>query len=64
MSDYRPKIGDLIRDKEFPEDMGIVIEIHESSYNNHYRVVSTNGIDQWLPRDYIEGECEVMCASR
>ena len=64
MSDYIPKIGDLVRDKQFPDDFGIVIEIHESSYNNHYRIISNRGYVQWLPRDYIEGECEVIGANR
>ena len=61
---YIPKIGDLLRDKEFPEDMGIIVEVDKSTYTNHYKVVSTNGIFNWLPKDYILYECEVICESR
>ena len=61
---YIPKIGDLLRDREFPEDMGVIVEIDRSSYTNHYKVVSTNGIWNWLPKDYIESECEVISESR
>ena len=61
---YVPKIGDLLRDKEFPEDMGVIVEIDHSSYTNYYKVVSTGGIVNWLPKDYIESECEVINESR
>lgn len=64
MNKYNPKVGDLIRDKEFPEDFGVIVEIDTSSYTNYCKVISWNGCFQWLPKDYIVGECEVMCASR
>ena len=64
MNEYNPKVGDLIRDKEFPEDFGVIVEINNSSYTNYCKVVSWNGHFQWLPKDYIVGECEVMYASR
>lgn len=64
MNKYKIIIGDLIRDKQFPEDMGIVIDINDKSYTNYYKVVSTNGMTQWLPIDYIQYECEVISGNR
>lgn len=64
MSEYIPKVGDLIRDKEFPQDFGVIVEVDHSSYTNHYKVVGNNGRADWLPKDYILYECEVICESR
>ena len=65
MSDYIPNVGDLIRDKEWPEDMGIIVEMNDCSYTNRYRVVSPrNLVAQWFSLDYVKDECEVVCESR
>ena len=58
---YRPRVGDLIRDKEYPEDMGVIVEVNQRSYTNHYRIISVrNLVDQWLPLDYVLDDCEVV----
>ena len=64
MSDYIPKVGDLVRDKINPKDLGVIVEIDESSYTNYYKVVGNNGLCGWLPKDYILYECEVICETR
>ena len=65
MSDYIPNVGDLIRDKEWPEDMGFIVEVNQRSYTNRYRIVSPrNLVDQWFSLDYVKDECEVVCESR
>ena len=58
------KIGDLIRDKEFPNDFGVIIEFNRRSYTNYCKVLGMNGRTQWLPKDYILDECEVVNESR
>ena len=61
MSEYVPKVGDLIRDKEYPADMGVIVEINTRSYTNHYRVISPRSLsDNWFSIDYIKDECEVI----
>ena len=61
MSSYIPRVGDLIRDKDYPEDMGIIVEVNDRSYTNRYRVISPrNLVDQWFSLDYIKDECEVV----
>jgi hypothetical protein len=60
----RPKVGDLIRDKEYPEDMAVIVEINTRSYTNYYRVISISGLDQWLSLDYVKDECEVVNENR
>ena len=61
MNDYIPKVGDLIRDKEWPEDMGVIVEVNQRSYTNHYRIISPrNLVDAWFPLDYIKDDCEVV----
>ena len=66
MSDYIPKVGDLIRDKVFPEDMGVIVEINKRSYTNHYRIISPRNLAAscWYSLDYVLDECEVVCESR
>tara|TARA_R100000458_G_C8194857_1_gene187325 strand:- start:570 stop:761 length:192 start_codon:yes stop_codon:yes gene_type:complete len=61
MSSYIPRVGDLIRDKEWPEDMGIIVEVNPRSYTNRYRIISPrNLVDQWFSLDYVKDECEVV----
>lgn len=65
MSDYIPKVGDLIRDKEYPEDMGVIVDINKRSYTNHYRIISPRNLaDEWHSLDYVKDDCEVVCESR
>ena len=65
MSKYIPKVGDLIRDKEYKDDMGVIVETNTHSYTNHYRIVSPRSLsDNWFSLDYVKDECEVVCESR
>jgi hypothetical protein len=65
MSSYIPKVGDLIRDKEYKEDMGIIVEVNKRSYTNRYRIVSPRSLSvNWFSLDYVKDECEVVCESR
>ena len=65
MSEYIPKVGDLIRDKEYKDDMGVIVEVNKRSYTNHYRIVSPRNLSaNWFPLDYVKDECEVVCESR
>jgi len=61
------KVGDLIYDKDFPEDgMALVIEVRKVDRrykhwrdNNGYRCLETlTGKTNWYTVGYIEEECE------
>ncbi len=56
------KIGDLIRDKRWPEDSyGVIISIGDRRARNPYLVwCCGNGRFEEFSKDYIEGECEVV----
>ena len=54
------KVGDLIRDKEYTEDIGIVIKINRRNYKNYCKVFSVCGNLCWLSRDYIEDNTELI----
>ena len=61
MSNYIPKVGDLIRDKEYPEDMGIIVEVNPRSYTNRYRfIIPRFLVDQFLSLVYVMDDCEVV----
>ncbi len=66
------KIGDLIYDKDFPEDgMALVIEVREPKnrrgrwwkMENGYRCLETlTGKTNWYTVGYVEEECEMVKA--
>ena len=63
------KVGDLVREKGFPE-LGLIIEKNDKSDVVTYKVMSvhwqnwSNAIAQWFPREYIEDDCEIVSESR
>jgi len=64
------QVGDLIRDYEFPEDMGIILAFDKVKLRSKGTTVMrarvfciNNGHVHWLPKGYIE-KCEVLSASR
>jgi hypothetical protein len=58
------KVGDLIRDKEFPEAIGIITYKDQYGDVNAYGVVADNGKFEYLSKDYIENGCEVLSEGR
>tara|TARA_R110000824_G_scaffold78224_1_gene197573 strand:+ start:391 stop:570 length:180 start_codon:yes stop_codon:yes gene_type:complete len=58
------KVGDLIRDKEFPEAIGIIIYKDQYGDVNAYGVLAAHGRFEYLSKDYIENGCEVLSESR
>ena len=53
------KVGDLIVDKEYPNEPGIIIDKRDSDVES-YRVLNDSGIVMWFDRKYIEKVCEVI----
>ncbi len=60
------KVGDLIRDKRWPEDgYAIIVEIGDRRKRSPYRLYcSDTGVIAWFGKDYVEQECEVVNESR
>ena len=58
------QVGDLIRDREFPEDMGIIVAKAEDCAVNAYRILALNGTLEYHDKSYVEKGCEVVHASR
>ena len=56
------KVGDLVRDKEFPE-VGLILEKRDKSHMT-YKVLDPFGTITWFTRDYIENDCELISESR
>ena len=57
------KIGDLIVDKEYPNEPGIIIDKRDSDVCT-YRILNDSGTVMWFERKYIESNCEVISESR
>ena len=63
------KVGDLVREKGYPE-IGLIVEKRDNSNTHTYKVVcsgwdhSSSGIPQWFPREYIENDCELISENR
>ena len=53
------KVGDLVRDLDWGE-IGLVVEIIDRRKKEPYNVLCTDGVVRWLPKKYIEKECEVV----
>ena len=57
------KVGDLIVDKEYPNEPGIIIDKRDSDVCT-YRILNDSGAIMWFERKYIENHCEVISESR
>ena len=60
------KVGDLIREKEFPEDScGIIVHVGDLRTKKPYKVWCSYWEElMTFDRKYIEKDCEVVSASR
>ena len=62
------KVGDLVRDFEYPE-IGLIVKIDDrairsSILNKKYHVLCPSGKVQIFSKQYIEESCEVVNESR
>ena len=57
------KIGDLIVDKEYQDEPGIILDKRDSDVCT-YRILNNFGTVSWFAREYIENDCEVISESR
>jgi hypothetical protein len=53
------KVGDLIKETEYPE-MGLIVRIKGSKWKLPYGVLTPYGKVEWFSREYIEKTCEVI----
>ena len=58
------KVGDLIADKEFPDEVGTIVCKDEHGDVNAYRVLTPFGKLAYFSKQYIENDCEVVSESR
>ena len=58
------KVGDLIVDKEYPDEPGTIVYKDEYGDVNAYRVLTPCGKLDYFSKEYIENDCEVISASR
>ena len=62
------KIGDLIKEREYPEVGLIVGEAEDDAMfrtlTATYAVLTPIGTVEWFEKEYIENECEVVSESR
>ncbi len=55
------KVGDLIREKEYPAGVGLIVEIKDLRVKKPYRVwCRVWGEIIAFPKKYIQEECEVI----
>ena len=57
------KVGDLISDKEFPDEVGLIVDVKDRRTKEPYRVLCPTGETIWFGKKYIESECEVVSES-
>tara|TARA_B100001123_G_C14995623_1_gene901445 strand:- start:417 stop:602 length:186 start_codon:yes stop_codon:yes gene_type:complete len=60
----KPQVGDLIYDKKFPNDLGLLVKIGDLRTREPYSVLCPKGKIVAFGRKYIENDCEVVNASR
>ena len=54
------KVGDLIRDKEYPEDIGVIMKTKEEDDGDKaYKILDVYGDTMWFSSYYIENGCEL-----
>jgi hypothetical protein len=59
------KVGDLIREIEYPDDScGLIVKIKDRRCRTPYAVLCPNQRIQWFAKVYIEEKCEVISESR
>jgi len=56
------KVGDLIRDKDYPEDIGMIAEIgkEDDGEDITYKILDLYGDMMWFSKYYIENGCELV----
>jgi hypothetical protein len=63
------KVGDLVREKGYPE-IGLIVDKIDKSDVITYKVMClswshwASAQAQWFPREYIEKDCELISAAR
>ena len=63
------KVGDLVKDKAYPE-IGLIVDKNDKSEIITYKVVcfdrehSYLALPQWFSKEYIENDCELISESR
>ena len=57
------KVGDLIKEHEFPE-IGLIVKVGDRRRKTPYLVWCPNGKFEWFEKKYIEEWCEVVSAGR
>ena len=63
------KVGDLVREKGYPE-IGLIIDKCDESDVVTYKVMClhwkswSSAIATWFPREYIEDDCELISEGR
>jgi len=62
----KPQVGDLICDKRFPNDLGLLVKIGDLRTREPYHLLCPKhgGNIVAFGRKYIENDCEVVSASR
>ena len=58
------KVGDLIVDKEYPDEVGVIVYKDEYGDVNAYRFLTPQGNLDYFSKQYIEESCEVISESR
>lgn len=58
------KVGDLIVNKEYPDEVGMIVYKDEYGDVNAYRVLTLCGKLGYFSKEYIENDCEVISESR
>jgi hypothetical protein len=59
------KVGDLVREIEYPEDsFGLIVKIKDRRGRTPYGVLCPNARIQWFGKTYIEEKCEVVSEGR
>ena len=60
----KPQVGDLICDKEFPHELGLLLKVGDLRTRQPYLVLCPKGKIGSFGRKYVETECEVVSACR
>ncbi len=58
------QIGDLVVDKEFPEETGLLLKIKDDTCKTPYGILCPNGKVGWFTQTYVDEKCEVISESR
>ena len=53
------KVGDLIKEIEYPE-VGLIVAVDFNQKHAPYRLLCPNGDLTWFSRQYVEEKCEVI----